>query len=93
MISSQSLNLGESVLKAETSISPEVHPLAILGVMSFLVVLPGANGFATGETHRLLSHVPDMSLAFVFVVEDVLAYAAIPLPSSVVERRGSLAAV
>ena len=80
------LDVNKSALKAEIPIPPEIHPLAIFGVVPFPVVLPGTNGFPTGETHRLLSHVPYMSLAFVLVVKNASTHTAAPLPLSTVER-------
>ena len=57
---------------------PKIHPLAILVVMSLPVILSRANRFLTSETHRLFSHVPNVSFAFVLVVKDVTASAATP---------------
>ena len=87
------MHLDESVLKAETPMLPQVHPLAILGVVPLPIVLPGANGFPTSETRRSFSHVSYMSLALVPIAEGGSAQAAIPFPSHMVERGGGLAAL
>ena len=64
---------------------PQVHSLAILVVVPLPIILSRANDFATGKTSCLLSHVPYMPLAFVFIVEDLLAYATIPSSPSFIE--------
>jgi hypothetical protein len=79
------LHLHKTVLETETPLLPKVHPLAILGVMTFSVVLPSADRFQAGETHRFFPHVLNMPPAFITIAEDVFADAAIPLPSSAIE--------
>ena len=79
------VELIKSFFKGEAPVLPPVHPLAILGVMPFSIVLPGANRFPASETLCTFSHIVDVSLAFVPVAEGVSAHAAVPLPSRLIQ--------
>jgi len=88
----RSVELDKSIFKFEIPVPPEVHPLAIFGVVPFPTVLPPADNFPTGETLHSLSNVLDVSFALVLITESVRAHTAAPLLLDTVERGGALTA-
>ena len=79
------LHFNETILETETPLLPEVHPLAILGIMAFFVVFPSADWLQAGETHRFFPHALNMPPALITIAEDFPTGATIPLSLSVIE--------
>lgn len=85
-------DLDKSILEPKIPVFPDIHPLAIFCVVPFPIVLSTTKGFPTSETHRLLSHVLYVSLAFVPLAKDVSAYTTAPFFTVMVVRRCALTA-
>ena len=79
------MDLDKSILKPEIPVPPEVHPLAIIGVVPFPTVPPTADDFPTGKTLHSFSNVLDVSFTFVLIMEGVHAHTAAPFSLGAVE--------